>query len=200
MTLTELKYIVAVARKRHFGLAAQACFVSQPTLSVAVKKLEDELGGALFERHPNEILLTPLGERVVEQAQRVLEEADRVRQIADNERYALEVPLRVGVIFTIGPYLLPKFVLSMREQAPNLQLILTENYTAKLAEMLRRGELDLAILSLPFGGPGLMIQPVYDEPFMVAVPNGHPWERRRWGRHLRFPAPGTCPLPDGERA
>lgn len=179
MTLTELKYIVAVARKRHFGLAAQACFVSQPTLSVAVKKLEEELGGALFERHPNEILLTPLGERVVEQAQRVLEEADRVRQIADNERYALEIPLRVGVIFTIGPYLLPKFVLSVREQAPNLQLILTENYTAKLAEMLRRGDLDVAILSLPFGGPGLMIQPLYDEPFMVALPNGHPWERRR---------------------
>jgi LysR family hydrogen peroxide-inducible transcriptional activator len=179
VTLTELKYVVAVARKRHFGLAAQTCFVSQPTLSVAVKKLEDELGGALFERHPNEILLTSLGERVVEQAQRVLEEADRIRQIAENERYALDVPLRVGVIFTIGPYLLPKFVTAVREEAPNLSLILTENYTAKLAEMLRSGELDVAILSLPFGGPGLMVQPVYDEPFVVAIPSGHPWEGRK---------------------
>ena len=179
MTLTELKYIVAVARKRHFGLAAQACFVSQPTLSVAVKKLEEELGGALFERHPNEIFLTPLGERVVEQAQRVLEEADRIRQIAEDEKNALDMPLRVGVIFTIGPYLLPKLVLQVREQAPNLPMILIEDYTSKLAEMLRRGDLDVAILSLPFGGSGLMIQPVYDEPFMLAIPTGHPWGRRK---------------------
>lgn len=178
MTLTELRYIVAVARKRHFGLAAQACFVSQPTLSVAVKKLEEELGGALFERHPNEILLTPLGERVIEQAQRVLEEADRIRQIAENEKYALDTPLRIGVIFTIAPYLLPQLVISVREKAPALPLILTENYTIKLAEMLRSGELDVAILSLPFGGPGLMIQPVYDEPFMAAMPAGHAWEKK----------------------
>jgi LysR family hydrogen peroxide-inducible transcriptional activator len=179
MTLTELKYIVAVARERHFGRAAEACFVSQPTLSVAIKKLEDELGVPIFERRSNEVTLTPIGERIVAQAQRVLDEAARIKELAKTGKDPLVGPLRVGVIYTIGPYLLPALVRQLLRDAPQMPLLLNENFTIKLLELLKNGEIDVAILALPLPESGMLIQPVYDEPFMVAVPKGHPWTRRK---------------------
>jgi LysR family hydrogen peroxide-inducible transcriptional activator len=179
MTLTELRYIVAVARERHFGRAAEACFVSQPTLSVAVKKLEDELGVQLFERGPGEMTVTPAGQRIVEQAQRVLEEAARIREIAAAGRDPLAGPLRLGAIYTIGPYLLPKLVPILRRAAPAMQLLIQENFTHRLAEMLKSGEVDVIVVALPFAEPGIETRAVYDEPFLVAVPRGHHWQGRK---------------------
>jgi len=179
MTLTELRYIVAVARERHFGRAAEACFVAQPTLSVAIKKLEDELGLLLFERKSNEVTLTPSGERIVAQAQRVLDEAGRVKEIAKQGRDPLAGPLRVGVIYTIGPYLLPSLVRQLLKDAPQMPLLLNENFTVKLLELLKNGEIDVAIMALPLPDSGVTIQPVYDEPFSVAMPRGHAWTKRK---------------------
>lgn len=179
MTLTELRYIVAVARERHFGRAAETCFVSQPTLSVAVKKLEEELGLQLFERGPGEVSVTPAGRRIIEQAQRVLEEASRIRELAAAGKDPLAGPLRLGAIYTIGPYLLPKLIPILRRTAPAMQLLIQENFTHRLSEELRSGEVDVILVALPFEAPGVMTRPVYDEPFMVAVPKGHPWENRK---------------------
>jgi len=173
MTLTELRYIVAVARERHFGRAAEACFVSQPTLSVAVRKLEDELDVKLFERGSTEVTVTPLGEEIVRQAQAVLEQAQAIKEIAKRGKDPLAGPLRLGVIYTIGPYLLPDLVRNAIALTPQMPLILQENFTVKLLEMLRAGELDCAILAEPFVEAGLAIAPLYDEPFLVAVPKSH---------------------------
>ena len=174
MTLTELRYIVAVARERHFGRAAEACFVSQPTLSVAVKKLEEELDVKLFERGSNEISVTPLGEEIVRQAQAVLEQAQAIKEIAKRGKDPLAGPLRLGVIYTIGPYLLPDLVRSAIANVPQMPLMLQENSTVKLLDMLRSGELDCAILAEPFPETNLAVAPLYDESFMVAVPRSHP--------------------------
>ena len=179
MTLTELRYIVAVARERHFGRAAEACFVSQPTLSVAVKKLEEELGVAIFERGSGEVALTPTGERIVAQAQRVLEEAAAIKEIAKQGKDPLAGPLHIGVIFTIGPYLLPRLVPLLHKRAPQMPLSIEENYTAVLAEKLKRGDIDVAIVALPFEEQGVVTRPVYDEAFVVAVPRDHPWAARK---------------------
>ena len=175
MTLTELKYIVALAREKHFGRAADACFVSQPTLSVAIKKLEEELSVSLFERGSSEVSLTPVGERIVVQAQRVLEEASAIKSIAQQGMDPLVGPLRVGVIYTIGPYLLPGLVSSMIEGVPSMPLVLQENFTVRLLELLKQGEIDVAVLALPINESGFVIQPLYDEPFMVALPKTHRW-------------------------
>lgn len=179
MTLTELRYIVAVARERHFGHAAEACFVSQPTLSVAVKKLEEELGTALFERSQSEVTVTPLGAEVVAQAQRVLEQAGAIKELVKQRRDPLAGQLRLGVIYSIAPYLLPALVPRMIKTVPGMPLVIEENFTHRLLEMLKSGDIDVAILAQPFSEPGIMMQAVYDEPFMVAVPAGHPWAERK---------------------
>ncbi|MBC7415167.1 MAG: hydrogen peroxide-inducible genes activator [Herminiimonas sp.] len=178
MTLTELKYIVAVARQKHFGHAAEACFVAQPTLSVAIKKLEDELGVVIFERGGTEISMTPLGAQIVAQAERVLEQTASIKEIAKQNKDPLAGPFRLGIIYTIAPYLLPALVRNMIEQVPQMPLILQENFTVRLLEMLRQGELDAAIMALPFSEQGLLVQPLYDEPFVVALPKHHPWAGR----------------------
>jgi LysR family hydrogen peroxide-inducible transcriptional activator len=178
MTLTELRYIVALARERHFGRAAEACFVSQPTLSVAVKKLEDELGVALFERGKSEVAVTPVGERVVEQARRVLEELEAVERIAREARDPLDGPLRIGAIYTVAPYLFPRLVPILHAAAPRMPLVIEEGYTARLRERLVQGELDAVLICLPFEDPGVVVLPLYDEPFVVMVPAGHPWSER----------------------
>ena len=173
MTLTELRYIVAVARERHFGRAAEACFVSQPTLSVAIKKLEDELEVKLFERGSIEISMTPLGEAIVRQAQTVIEQAAAIKEIARAGQDPLAGPLRLGIIYTIGPYLLPQLVRQAIERFPQMPLVLQENFTAKLLDALRSGDLDCAILAEPFPDTGLATAPLYDEPFVVALPRHH---------------------------
>lgn len=174
MTLNELKYIVAVARERHFGHAAEACFISQPTLSVAVKKLEEELGVSLFERRKGEVTVTAIGEQIVAQAQRVLEEAGNIRQIARQGQDQLDGPLRLGAIYTIGPYLLPYLIPALADRAPKMPLMIEENYTASLAEKLKRGDLDVILISLPFDEPGILTLPLYREPFVLLLPSSHP--------------------------
>lgn len=179
MTLTELRYIVAVARERHFGRAAEACFVSQPTLSVAVKKLEDELGVQLFERGQGEVTVTPAGTLVVEQAQRALEEAEKIKTVAKTGSDPLQGPLKLGVIFTIAPYLLPQLIPALHKRAPKMPLMIEENYTATLSERLKRGDIDAAILALPYAEPGITVTPLYDEDFIVALPKTHAWAHRK---------------------
>ncbi len=178
MTLNELRYIVAVARERHFGRAAESCFVSQPTLSVAVKKLEEELGVSLFERGAGEVSVTAVGEQIIAQAQRVLEDAEGVKQLARSGRDQLRGPLRVGAIYTIGPYLFPHLIPIMAERAPQMPLVIEENFTAVLRERLRQGKLDAILISLPFEEPGVSLAPLYDEPFVVLLPGAHPWTQR----------------------
>ncbi|MBY0233352.1 MAG: LysR family transcriptional regulator [Burkholderiaceae bacterium] len=174
MTLTELRYIVAVARERHFGRAAEACFVSQPTLSVAIKKLEEELDVKIFERGAAEVSVTALGADIVRQAQSVLEQAHAIKEIAKRGQDPLAGELRLGLIHTIGPYLLPELVKRVIEDYPQMPLMLQENFTVRLLDMLRTGELDCAILAEPFPDTGLAVAPLYDEDFMVAVPAKHP--------------------------
>ena len=178
MTLTELKYIVALAREKHFGRAAEACFVSQPTLSVSIKKLEEELDCKLFERSASEVAVTPLGEEIVRQAQSVLEQAAMIKEIAKRGKDPLAGPLRLGVIYTIGPNLLPDLVREVIARTPQMPLMLQENFTVRLLEMLRTGEIDCAILAEPFPDAGLAVAPLYDEPFMIAVPSGHALAQR----------------------
>jgi LysR family hydrogen peroxide-inducible transcriptional activator len=179
MTLTELKYIVALAQERHFGRAAQKCFVTQPTLSLALAKLEDELGVRLFERNKNEVLVTARGQAIIEQARRVLDEVGKIPHIARGGQDQLSGALRLGVIPTIGPYLLADLVPILRKRAPAMPLGIEENLTGNLAPMLREGELDVLIIALPFSLPGVKTEVVYEEPFSVVVPEGHRWQDRR---------------------
>jgi LysR family hydrogen peroxide-inducible transcriptional activator len=179
MTLTELRYIVAVSQKNHFGKAAQACFVSQPTLSIAIKKLEGELGVRLFERSSkNEIRITEIGQQVINQAYIVLQEAQMLSEIAQQGKDPLSGPFRLGVIYTIGPYLLPGLIPVLTKSIPNLKLIIEENFTANLFQSLKQGALDAIIISYPFEEPGIETAPLYEEPFIVALPRNHEWKDR----------------------
>jgi LysR family hydrogen peroxide-inducible transcriptional activator len=179
MTLTELRYIVAVARERHFGRAASACFVSQSTLSIGVRKLEGELGMPLFERSRNAVTLTAKGQQIVEQAQRVLEEVDVIKQLSESEKGPLVGALRLGAIHTIGPYLFPGLIPILHEQAPEMPLVVQESYTANLTTLLKQGQLDAIIISYPYNEPGIETLPLYDEPFVVVVPSAHPWANKK---------------------
>lgn len=174
MTLTELRYIVMLAKEQHFGRAAERCFVSQPTLSIAVKKLEEELGVALFERTKSRVKPTPVGERVVQQAQRVLEQTSAIKDLADEGKDQLSSTLAVGAIFTVGPYLFPHMIPRMKDIAPEMSLVIEEGFTATLRKRLRNGELDLIIVSLPFTEPDVVTQVLYEEQFMVLLPSDHP--------------------------
>lgn len=179
MTLTELKYIVAVSQKNHFGKAAQACFVSQPTLSIAIKKLEEELGVRLFERSSkNEIRITEIGQQIIDQAYIVLQQSQILGEIAQQGKDPLSGQFRLGVIYTIGPYLLPNLIPKLSENAPNLRLIIEENFTANLFQSLKQGTLDAIIISYPFEEPGIETEPLYQEPFIVALPKNHDWKDR----------------------
>lgn len=173
MTLTELRYIIAVARECHFGKAATVCNVSQPTLSVAIKKLEGELGVAIFERGSSEISISPIGERIIEQAQQTLEAADNVKQIARQGKKQLSGPLRIGAIHTIGPYLFPELIPLLRKAAPEMPLVVEENYTSVLTEKLKTGKLDVIIIALPFEEHCIVSKPLYREPFVVLLPAAH---------------------------
>jgi len=179
MTLTELKYIVAVAETRHFGRAAERCFVSQPSLSASVKNLEEELGVTLFERGKRGVFLSEPGEQIVAQARRALEEAERVKAVARQGRDPLKGVLRLGIIHTIAPYLLPELVGALRKVAPDMPLDVEENMTATLDRLLRSGELDAIVLALPYEGPGIETAPLYEEVFEVVAPARHALARRK---------------------
>lgn len=179
MTLTELQYIVAVAQEHHFGRAAERVFVTQPALSLAVKKLEEELGATIFERRRSRIVLTSTGERILYQAQRVLEEADRIKQIAAQGKDQLVGLFRLGVIATVGPYILPDLVSLLHTRAPAMPLEIEENLTASLTTMLKNGKLDAIIISFPFDEPGITAYPIYEEVFKLVLPPGHAWAKKK---------------------
>ncbi|WP_459819551.1 hydrogen peroxide-inducible genes activator [Galenea microaerophila] len=178
MTLNELKYIVALAEQKNFRKAAEKCFVSQPTLSVAIKKLEDELEIPLFERKKSEVIITPVGEQIVQIAISILKQTEEIKKIAQDEQQGIHTELKVGIIYTIAPYLLPKLIPAFQAIAPSTHLIIEENYTHVLAERLQTGAIDLAILSLPFGDPGIEVEPIYKEPFIAVVPKQHPFSEK----------------------
>ena len=178
MTLTELRYIVTLAQEQHFGRAAERCHVSQPTLSVGVKKLEDELGVLIFERSKTAVRLTPTGEGIVAQAQKVLEQAQGIRELAQVGKNQLAAPLKVGAIYTIGPYLFPHLIPQLHRVAPDMPLYIEENFTHVLRDKLRTGELDAIIVALPFHEADVLTKPLYDEPFFVLMPADHPWTAR----------------------
>ena len=194
MTLNELRYIVAVARERSFGRAAAKCFVSQPALSVAIQKLEEELGAPLFERGKSEVTITPVGERIVEQAQKVLEETARIREIAQAGRNQLVGLLKLGVIYTVGPYLLPDLIPALHARAPQMPLDIEENLTENLETGLRTGQIDAAIIALPFQPSGIVTDFLYEEPFQVVVPQGHKWAKRKSIAPDELPAEHTILL------
>jgi len=173
MTLTELRYIVTLSEEKHFGRSAEKCFVSQPTLSVAVKKLEDELGIELFERHKGRIEITEIGQRLVHQAKEILNQVNTFKDLAHEGKNELNTPLRVGAIYTIGPYLFPHLMPKLAKSAPDMPLFIEENYTSVLRKKLKNCELDAIIIALPFNEPGVVTLPLYDDPFAVLVPKGH---------------------------
>jgi len=173
MTLTELRYIVAVARERHFGKAAETCHVSQPTLSVAVRKLEETLGVDLFERNKHEVQLTPIGATIIRQAQQILDEVALLNTLARQGQDELAGTLRLGAIYTIGPYLFPHLISRLHQLAPQMPLVIEENFTTVLRERLINGQLDVIIISLPFSGTGIQTQAIYDEDFVVLLPKEH---------------------------
>ena len=179
MTLSELRYIVAVAKELHFGRAAERCFVSQPTLSVAVKKLEDELGVTLFERHQHEVSITPIGEAIVKQAEAVLNEANYLKEIANQNKDELSGELKLGVIYTVGPYLLPKLIPSINKQQQELTLLIEEDFTENLSRKLKSGEIEIAIMANPFDEPGITTEILYQEPFVVALPSNHQLTKKK---------------------
>ena len=176
MTLTELRYIAAVAREGHFGRAAKACFVSQPTLSLGIKKLEEELGVVIFERSHShkDIVITPIGKKIIQQANQVLTEIKGIKELASSANGSLKEPLRIGAIYTIGPYLFPALLPMVRENAPQLPLFVEENFTVNLADKLKKGDIDLALLSAPFEEPGIETLKIYQEPFVLVIPSSHP--------------------------
>ncbi len=179
ITLTELRYVVAVADTGHFGRAAAECHVSQPTLSTQIKKLEDQLGVPLFERAAKRVRLTAAGERIVERARVILEEIRAIGDIARGQREPLAGPFRLGVIPTLGPYFLPWLLQPLQAAFPRLRLVLQESMTAMLIDDLVLHHLDAALIALPMTAPGLTAEPLFDEPFFVLVPAAHPLAARK---------------------
>ncbi len=179
MKLSALRYLVAFADEGSFSKAAERCHVSQPTLSVALQNLEAELGVTLIERVKGHAALTELGYQVVAQARKALDEARRVEMVAQLGKNPLAGDFRLGVIHTIGPYLLPDLIRSLRKVAPEMKLFIEESMTALLADNLKYGNVDAAIIALPFDIPGIETRALYDEDFEVIVPRGHPWAKRR---------------------
>ena len=174
LKLRDLRYLVALADQRHFGRAAARCFVSQPTLSAQLKKLEQALGVQLIERAPNNVSLTPAGAEIVTRARRILEASDEVVTLARSQRDPLAGRLRVALLPTIGPYLLPRVAPLIRRSLPRLELRLYEYQTAPLLEKLHDGELDLGVLALPVELAGLEAHELYREAFLLALPERHP--------------------------
>jgi LysR family hydrogen peroxide-inducible transcriptional activator len=177
MTLTELRYIVALAQEQHFGRAAERCHVSQPTLSIAVKKLEEELG-VLFERGKTRIIPTPLGAKIVAMASGVLEQAAAIKDVAEADKEQLEGPISLGTLPTIGPYLLPQFIPLLQETTSRLSLYVEEGSVTELAGKLRTGDLDALLVTAPFVEADVVTQPLFDEPFVLLLPADHPLASR----------------------
>ena len=173
MNLRDLKYIIAVAETRHFGKAAERCFVSQPTLSGQIKKLEEELGVAIFERSNRSVEITPVGKSIVLHARQIMEQADTILQLARAHQDPLAGPLRIGAIPTLSPYLMPLILAPLKKQWPQMKLVLSEELTDTLLKRLHNYEIDAALLATPVEEPELASLPLFDEPFWVAYPSEH---------------------------
>jgi len=178
MTLSELRFVVAIAKERNFGRASEKCFVSQPALSLAIKKLEQDLGVMIFERSRTDINPTPIGEKIIEQAIKVLEEVNHIREIAKQGNNQLSGAFRLGLIYSVGPYLLPEIIPILRQSAPDMPLDVEENLTVQLEAQLKNGVIDAAVVALPFDVPGINTLPLYDEKYVVMVPIDHHWASR----------------------
>ncbi len=179
MTLTELRYLVALSETGHFRKAAEQCNVSQPTLSIAIKRLEEELGIPLFERSRHKVTATPIGERIISQAVTILQETQNLVQLAQQGKDPLGSIMSVGAIYTVGPYLFPRLVSGLQTVAPEMPLLIEESYTAVLRGKLSRGQLDAIFIALPFTEPEVVTRAVYDEPFVVLLPPGHPLAKQK---------------------
>lgn len=178
MTLSELRFVVAIAKERNFRRASEKCYVSQPALSLAIKKLEDDLGVMIFERSRTDISPTPIGEKIIEQAIKVLEQVNQIREIAKQGNNQLNGIFRLGLIYSVGPYLLPEIIPILRQSAPEMPLDIEENLTAQLETQLKNGVIDAAVVALPFDVPGINTLPLYDEKYVVMVPIDHHWASR----------------------
>jgi len=179
MNLRALQYFVKLADLRHFSKAADACFVSQPTLSTQIKKLEEELGVQLVERMPKSIMLTPVGEEIADRARLVLNDIEQIRAVARRSSNPAEGVLRLGLFPTLAPYFLPHVVPSVRKRYPKLRLQLAEEKTEDILRMLRQGQLDAGVLALPVGSEGMEMEVLFEEPFVLALPAGHPLVGRK---------------------
>ncbi len=173
MTLSELRFVVSLARERNFRKAAEKCFVSQPALSLAIKKLEEELGLLLFERSRSKVTVTSVGQLIINQANVVLDEAEKIKELSRQGDRQLSYPFSLGLIYSIAPYLLPLIIPILRRDLPEMPLEVEENITKNLEENLKKGSLDAAIIALPFEKPGIECVHLYDEPFEVIVPINH---------------------------
>nr|WP_294838709.1 hydrogen peroxide-inducible genes activator [uncultured Methylotenera sp.] len=178
MTLSELRFVVAVAKERNFRRAAEKCYVSQPALSLAIKKLEEDLGVQIFERSRTDISPTPIGEKIIEQAIKAIEEVNYIREIAQQGNNQLGGVFRLGLIYSVGPYLLPELIPVLRQSAPDMPLDIEENLTLQLEAQLKNGVIDAAVVALPFDVAGINTLPLYDEQYLVMVPVNHPWAGR----------------------
>ena len=179
MTLSELRFVVPVAQEKNFRRAAAKSFVSQPALSLAIKKIENELGVLIFERNRMGISLTTVGEKIVNQAQIVLEEADKIKAISIVEKNTQQVEVKIGLIYSIAPYLLPSIISLVKNSSPEIILDAEEDITTNLVKKLDEGSIDAAIIALPFDVPGIETKPLYDEPFKVLIPTKHPWNNKQ---------------------
>jgi len=179
MTLNELKFVVAVAQERSFRRAAEKCFVTQPALSLGIKKLEEELDVIIFERSRSEVTPTEIGAQLIEQANIVLEQSNRLKEMAKLGTNPLEGMFKLGMIHSVGPYLLPEIIPILRKSVPNMPLEIEENLTANLEVQLKNGVIDAAVIALPFNVPGIQVQSLYDEDFSVVVPSNHHWANRK---------------------
>lgn len=178
MTLSELRFVIAVAKERNFRRAADKCYVSQPALSMAIKKLEEDLGVQIFERSLTDISATPIGEKIIEQAIKALEEVNYIREIAQQGNNQLNGSFRLGLIYSVGPYLLPEIIPILRQRAPDMPLDIEENLTVQLEAQLKSGIIDAAVVALPFDVPGINTLALYDEKYVVMVPVTHAWAHR----------------------
>lgn len=179
MTLVELKFVIAVAQERNFRRAAEKCFVTQPALSLGIKKLEGELNVIIFERSRSEVTATEIGEKIIEQANIVLEQSARLKEMAKLGTNPLQGLFKLGMIHSVGPYLLPEIIPILRISVPNMPLEVEENLTANLEVQLKNGVIDAAVVALPFDIPGIEVKPLYDEDFSVVVPANHRWANRK---------------------
>lgn len=178
MTLQELKYLVALADHGHFGRAAEACFITQSTLSTQIKKLEDFLGVTLFDRSLKRVTPTPIGREILQAARNIVEEAERIREVARHAQDPMARTIHLGVIPTLGPYYLPHALTLVHKKHPGLRMLLREEMTPQILEHLIDGKLDAGLLALPVTDDSLRVEPLFYEPFYAALPAGHPLAKR----------------------